>query len=176
LELGILFDTDPFISAAFSLTNVSGVTQEYTVSFSIPIIAQTPLTVIGGSIGLSLTDANRDGVATVSDHFSPIYEADIDGTPVLSLFSNPYSKSVIFAGQTVTAKDSAGLPGPSLPGPIANATIGITHHFSLTPGDRLSVTSFFVVEAIPEAGSVTMVSIVLASVAGVAGYRRRRGA
>jgi hypothetical protein len=40
-----------------------------------------------------------------------------------------------------------GLPGPTIPGPVAMTSIGIRHRFTLSPGDSSSFTSFFVVMA-----------------------------
>jgi hypothetical protein len=53
------------------------------------------------------------------------------------------------------------LPGPSIPGPAALTSIGIEHQFSLTPGDRATFTSFFVVQPapVPEPTSYSLLAI-----------------
>ncbi len=166
-------DPDPFVNGAFSLTNNAAVTQTFIVSVTLPIIPQGPLTKIGGSVGITLTDSNNNGVASVTDAGNGIYFGQIDGADVLELFDDPYSLSVVFAGQTVVDSDLAGLPGPTILGPAAAATIGIYHRFKLTPGDSVGLTSFFVVEAVPEASSMLLVGIAGTSLVGFGAFRRR---
>jgi hypothetical protein len=164
---------DPFVNGVFSLTNLSAVTQTFILSVTLPIIPQGPLTKIGGSVGLTLTDSNNNGVASVTDAGDGIYFGQIDGADVLELFNDPYSLSVAFAGQTVVDSDLAGLPGPTILGPAATATIGIYHRFKLTPGDSIGLTSFFVVEAVPEASSMSLVGAAGATLVGFGAFRRR---
>jgi len=95
----------------------------------------------------------------------------IDGAPVggiADLFADPTSVSVgpFLSGQTGIA--SFGTPIPSAPGPAAFASIGIEHTFTLTPGDRATFTSSFVV-AVPSAGALSVFGV-----AGLFGARRRR--
>ncbi|MBX7106781.1 MAG: hypothetical protein K1X57_22085 [Gemmataceae bacterium] len=146
---------DPFISGLFSVQNNTAVVQTYIVAVSLPIAPpQVPFTVHGGSIGMTLTDSNFNGVGSVTDAGVAAYQGQIDGVTVLDLFDVPFALNIAFAGQSVTTSDFAGLPGPTLPSGPALSTIGIVHTFKLTPGDSASLTSFFVVEAIPEFGSL----------------------
>lgn len=159
LEWDMTVDPDPFVSAGFTFTNTDIVTKTFVVSVSLPIAPPIPgATLVGGSIGLTVTDANFDGVGTVSSVTgTPIYLGTIDGGAVLPLLPDPSSVSVPFAGGSAVISDSFGLPGPTSPGPAALTSIGIEHTFTLTPGDRASLTSFFVV--VPEPGSVTLAII-----------------
>jgi len=42
--------------------------------------------------------------------------------------------------------DDFGLPGPTIPGPAVNSAIGIFLNFSLSPGDRVTFNTNFIVE------------------------------
>lgn len=165
---------DPFISATFSLTNTALVPQVFVIGVGMPIAPpQVPLTLHGGSVGLTLTDANFNGVATVTDAGIPIYQGLIDGLPVLDLLDDPYLLAAPFAGGTATDSDVDGLPGPTLPSGPALATIGINHVFVLTPGDKVAFTSFFIVEAVPEIGTLAFGAIGALVVVGGIVQRRR---
>lgn len=169
-------DPDPFVSAAFSVTNNAAVVQTFVVGVLLPIVPQLPFTVHGGSVGLSLTDANFNGDAELTDAGFAVYQGEIDGVPVLDLLDDPYTLSTAIPGFTVVDSDFDGLPGPTLPSGAALATIGITHTFTLTPGDKAAFTSFFVVEAIPEASTLALYGVGLAVLAGYGARNRGKKA
>ena len=175
LEWDVTVDPDPFISAVMGFTNTMGTTQTFVLNVVLPIFPPvTPSSVIGGSIALTLTDANGDGSALLtSDSPTPIYYGTIDGSPVLPLFSDPYSLSVGIAGGSTNDNTSAGLPGPTIPGPAALTEIGISHTFTLSPGDKATLVSVFVVEAVPEPGTLALTGLLVVGLA-MGGRRRRR--
>lgn len=169
LDWVITADADPFVSAGFQLVNTSASTLTFNLITSVPISPIiTPSSLMGGSTGGSITDANFDGIGTVSTAPGlPFYTGMIDGSPVLPLYSDPNSWSVTFAGETVNIPAiSTGLPGPTIPGPAAFSSIGIHHTFTLTPGDRVAATSFFVVT--PEPATLSLLLF------GVFALKRRR--
>lgn len=174
----ITADPDPFISAVMGFTNNTAATQTFILNVSLPLAPPlAPGSFMGGSIGITVIDANFDGVGTMAtDSPTAIYNGTLDGAPVLPLFSDPYSLSVPFAGGFAIDDASAGLPA-TIPGPAAAATIGISHRFTLTPGDRASFTSFFqAVDSdegpiVPEPTTLALVAVSLVS---VLGFRRRR--
>ncbi len=88
-----------------------------------------------------------------------MYSGEIDGVGVLPIY--PHSTSFTansWAGETINIPAAnVGLPGPTIPGPAANSSIGITHKFTLTPGDAVAFTSYFVV--IPEPNSMVLIGV-----------------
>lgn len=176
IEWDLTVNPDPFVSAGFAVTNNSLVTQTFIITTTLPIFPVTPASLMGGSTQGGVTDANFDGVGTLATDGvtgAPMYEGLIDGVGVLSLLPHASSVTVPFAGGSNSTSASAGLPGPTIPGPAALVTIGIRHTFTLTPGDRASFTSFFVVEPIPLPTGAGMGMAALVAV-GVVGRIRRR--
>lgn len=164
----LLLKPDPFINAVYGLTNNFGFTQNFTLIVSLPIApAISPSSLMGGSTGGSVTDANFDGIGAVAAIApAPFYYGNIDGAGALPLLAAPFSVSVPFAGGTANIPaTNVGLPGPTLLGPAALTDIGITHRFSLTAHDTVAITSFFVVT--PEPTSLLLCGL------GVALLRRR---
>ena len=154
-------DFDPFISASVDVVNNTAGIQNYILTFSMPIAPTIPTSsLIGGSTQGGLTDANGDGIGTLSTvGGAALYYGQLNGVNVLPLFSSPKTMIVPFAGGSTNDSTSAGLPGPTIPAGSATS-IGIQHQFSLTPGDRATFTSFFTaVNAIPEPGSLSLLAI-----------------
>jgi len=176
-DWNITVDPDPFISAGFSVINNAAIPQTFVVGVLLPIIPQLPLTLHGGSVGVSLTDANFNAVANLVDAGLAVFQGQIDGVTVLELFDDPYGLATPpIPGFTVSDADAAGLGpfGPFLPSGPATATIGIVHTFTLSPGDRAAFTSFFIVEAIPEVGTLAFCGIGALIVGGGLASRVRR--
>ncbi len=170
-ELNVAGNIDPFTSLNYSITNNAAVTLLFTVSVTLPVSPQGPATVHGGSIGATLTDANFNGSATVTTSGGlPLYQGQIDGVTVLSIYPDPYSLSAPFAGASVNVPAlNPGLPGPTLPSGPALSTIGIINRFTLAPGDIFAGNSFFVVLPVPEPNTLALLGL---CVIGFAGRRR----
>lgn len=175
----ISVNEDPFVNQAFGFTNVNATAQVFTIVTTVPIIPMPGPNVMGGSAGGSVTDSNFDGLGgleadTVSG--DPFFQGLIDGVPVVGadLHPVPFSVGYAFAGETVDIPDvSFGLPGPSIPIGAAATSLGIRTRFSLSGGDSVASTNFFVVEPVmvPEPGIVLLLGVGAAMVA--AGRRRR---
>ena len=149
-------DVDPFVNGVFSLQNNALVAQTYSFTVTLPIAPPiTPTSTIGGSIGITLNDANGDGAATVSSA-GYVFNAANDGTTTLQLLGPGFSLSAPFAGGPATASASAGLPGATIASIAANGTISITHTFTLSPGDSIGLTSFYQVISLPEPGTLAL--------------------
>lgn len=148
-------DPDPQINSVFGVTNNTATTQTYIITVMLPIFPTIPGgTLMGGSMQGGVTDntnnASAATVATDSITGAPLYYGMIDGVPVLPLHSDPFSVSAPFYGGSANIPAvSAGLPGPTLPGPAALASIGIQHRFTLTAGDSATMSSLFVVTPEP---------------------------
>ncbi|RMF81201.1 MAG: PEP-CTERM sorting domain-containing protein [Planctomycetota bacterium] len=169
IDWDYLVDPDPFIAANFTLVNTFSSTLTFNLVSTLPVAFPLPApTLMGGSTGGSITDANFDGIGTAATAApDAFYRGLIDGAAVLPIYPDPSSWSVPFAGGTATIPAvNAGLPGPTLPGPAVLSDIGIHHTFTLTPGDSIAVTSFFVV--VPEPSSLLLLAI-----GGVFAARRR---
>jgi hypothetical protein len=157
----LLVKPDPFINVVYGLTNNLDTTQNFTLIVTLPISPQiTPSSLIGGSTQGGITDANYDGTGTLATIApDPFYAGTIDGATALPLLADPYSVSVPYAGGSANIPaTSAGLPGPTLPGPAVLTDIGITHRFSLTAHDTVGITSFFI--AVPEPAGLLLLALV----------------
>jgi hypothetical protein len=161
LDYDLLAKPDPFVNAVYGLTNNSNITQTFILTVILPVSPPiTPTSLMGGSTGGSINDANFDGVGTLTTAGpgTSFYLGLIDLGGVLPIYADPYSVSVPFAGGTANIPAVAvGLPGPTLPGPPVFTSIGIQHEFTLTPGDAVAITSFFVVT--PEPTSCALIGL-----------------
>ncbi len=175
LSWDAIADEDPFVNGNFTILNSSAITQTYTFTVTLPITPPVaPVSSIGGSIGVTVTDANGDGVGSVglAAGSSYIYTALNDGTTTLQLLgAGLVPLSVPFAGGSATVSRALGLPGATIASIAANGTISITHTFTLTAGDSIGLTSFYQVNPVPEPGTLALFS---AGALGLAALGRRR--
>lgn len=171
VSFNTLLDPDPFISSSFTIQNMTGMTQDFTVTTTLPIFPALPApTTMTGSVsgtvgdGDGLLDVNGNG-ATVTTQAGgrPYYEAMIDGFGVRSLYTAPQVNTAPL-GLTSTIPTMNFL---NEVGPAAFLTIGIRNAFTLTSADNASFTSTFLVVPAPA-------GIAAAGLVGLVGLRRRR--
>ena len=174
-------DLDPKISGSFTLTNLSPVTQAFSVSASLGTLPVAGPLSMNGSLGAgTLTDLNGGG-ATFSSLVHPVYQATVDGNSVRSLLDPPQVFSI--------AANPNGGPGAPLTIPMVSfgpealnqsvaASIGVKFEsFSLTAGDSIAFPFEFDVspasaDAVPEPATLTLTALGLAGCA--TRLRRRR--
>lgn len=166
------FDPDPVVTGITSVTNVGVAPQQFTLTFTLPVAPVLPSSLMGGSIQGGVTDntLNFSNAVLSTVLGSSFYTALIDGAPVQPLYSHLTTVTAPSDGGSANlAAASFGLPGVTLPGPAANASIGIRLDFTLTPGDSASFTSNFFVIPVPEPGT----GLLLAFGLGALALRRR---
>lgn len=151
LSWDLTLNQDPSIAGSLTLTNLTTTTRNFNLAFALPVLPAFPQSVFGGSLSASVADANSDRSASLAPiAVSPsIYRGQIDGITVLSLFALNLTCSASAPGCTANSAEDAGLPGLTLLGPAVNSTIATLLNFSLSPGDRVTFSTNFVVEPVP---------------------------
>lgn len=158
-------DIDPFVTSSFNIVNITNAPQAFTITVTLPIVPQLPVTSAIGSISGSLLDSDDSGFSQiVNDGAFALYEALIDGVTVEEMYSSPFD----FNTNLPTANLPTQTFGPQLEAG-ANATIAIRNTFVLSPGDTFQAVSYFFINAIPAPGSLAIFAG-----AGVVAARRRR--
>ena len=166
-------NADPFVTNNFTITNLSGSTQTFIITSTIGVVPIGPASLTSGSFGGSITDNNGD-TATISTTSNAIYTALIDGASYQTLQGSPFSTTTNVSDTSPFGFVNFGLPANSQPGPAINSNIGIRMEFTLTPGDSVSVTSRFEVEAVPVPAAVWLFGSGLLGLVGIA--RRKKAA
>jgi hypothetical protein len=171
VSFNTVLDPDPFISSSFTIQNMSGLTQNFTVTTTLPIFpALSAPTTMTGSVsgtvgdGDGLFDPNGFGATvTTQANGRPYYEAMIDGGGVRSLYTAPqFNTAPLGLTNTIPTQNFINEVGPA-----ALFTIGIRNAFTLTSSDNAAFTSTFLVVPAP-------MGVAVAGLAGLVGLRRRR--
>jgi hypothetical protein len=162
LNWSLHLDPDPFVSGSLTLTNLSAVPSIFTLSVAQPVAPAVPVgAIMSGSSAITLADANFNSLANLaSPAGSAIFTGTLDGVAQRTLFGAPYSLTPAFPPAGLTAVDSRSFSNEITTLPL-NTQIGITHSFTLSPGDTVTMNSTFQV-IVPEPASA-----VLAAIAGV---------
>jgi hypothetical protein len=169
-EISLDLDSDPVVTGTTSVSNAQAFTQQFTLVFTLPVVAMPFGTLTGGSHRGTVTDVDGNGATVGTALGSSLYTALLDGADWQSLRDDPFSASAGGFGSNSIPNTSFGAPIPSLPGPAVLSSIGIRLDFTLTAFDRASFTSNHVVEPIPEPTTGALVALGLALLA----MRRRR--
>ena len=159
----IEFEYDPSVFFNATWTNNTMSVQTYTFSMTLPTIFGAP-NLIYGATTVGVIDNGMDGATLASAPGIAVYQAQIDGVTVGTLFDDPFSLSAAPMGV-----NQIGTTFGWNPSNIAiNTSMGIVHTFTLTPGDSASFLSRFDV-VVPEPATVALLAL-----GGLAVIRRRR--
>jgi hypothetical protein len=162
LNVDLHLEGDPMISGSFTLINLSGITQTFSVSATLGGVVLPGPTLMGGSVGdIVYTDLSGDGLvtlATVGGSF--FYQAQIDGASVQDL-----GQFSVGPTSGVVPRLEFGTPIPSAVGPGVTTSIGVAFPaFSLTAGDQV-MTPFEFVVVVPEPASAPLLALGLVALA-----------
>jgi hypothetical protein len=139
-------DGNAYVSGAVTAENKSSNTQDFDINVEWPLnpVISTG-SVIGGSLLLKLKTDSNGGELFCNSRGEAVWQGMLGGQPVQSLFYCPFTMSATGAATLTTTADF-GVPIPSAPGPQTAETIGVSVHSQITSGDKLTVTSLFVVK------------------------------
>jgi len=153
------------IGSGLTIDNLSNETLEFVILLTVPLDhAYSPQVQYGGSAGFTIVGTGGGEIATLGMGQS-LWEAQLDGVEVGSLFDHPGGTGFTGSGSSSTSGNLT----PGVFGPVLDS-IGIQLNFSLTPDDSVTVTGIFGMSEIP--GPSTMALLGLGA---VIGRRRRRG-
>ena len=170
-EWGWTGNADPFVTNNFTVTNNLAVDQTFIITSTIGVVPIGPSSLTSGSVGGSITD-NNGNTATISDNSAAIYTALIDGAAYQTLLDPVFSVTTSAGGTSLFGGVDFGLPPNSQPGPSISTDIGIRMEFILTPGDSVSFTSRFEVQAVPVPAAVWLFGSGLLGLVGIARHKK----
>jgi hypothetical protein len=187
LGAGFEFNADPYISFPFSVTNRGTSTATY--SFSIPLVlspvltpAIAPQTQVKSNLTGFVTDQNASGAVTIAPTAGAIVRATVlDGATPVSLVTDIGGSFT--AGTGTTAYPGAYNPGigaaPFKAGPVPTTgfnTLTQVTSFTLTAGDRVTMTAYSEIVPIPEPSTYALMIAGLTGTGLLVARRRRSGA
>ncbi|MBL8745502.1 MAG: hypothetical protein JNK58_04005 [Phycisphaerae bacterium] len=171
VSFNTVLDPDPFISSSFTIQNMTGMTQNFTVTTTLPtfpvLFAPTTMTgSVSGTVGDgdgALAPTGFGGTVTTQANGRPYYEALVDGLDTRSLYTAPQVHNApLGLTSTIPTQNFINEVGPAV-----ISSIGIRNAFTLTSGDNAAFTSTFLIVPTPS-------GLAVAGLIGLAGLRRRR--
>ncbi|MCA9294663.1 MAG: hypothetical protein KDA20_12710 [Phycisphaerales bacterium] len=156
-----------FISSAFTVTNNNASPQNFVVTATQgALVFPGPTEILGshsGNVGDNPSFGDGALLSTISG--SSMYQAQIDGATVRTLFDDPFS---VAAAPNLTNSYGPGSFGWEGGNPAVATSISIINEFTLSGNDNAGMTSTFVVR-VPTPGAASLLGVF-----GVAALRRRR--
>jgi hypothetical protein len=161
----IEFEVDPSVFYNATLTNTTASVQTYTLSIALPTVFGAPNLVYGATtVGVIDNDVPGNGATLTSAAPTAVYQSIIDGATVGTLLNDPFSLTAPPMGVN-SINATYGWNASNIP---INMYMGITHTFTLTPGDSASFLSRFDV-IVPEPATLSLLAL-----GGLLLMRRRR--
>ncbi|HXK23764.1 MAG TPA: PEP-CTERM sorting domain-containing protein [Myxococcota bacterium] len=164
---------DPSITSTFTLTNLAMVTQNFTMTITLPIAPLGPGIAISGSTTNGvLTDLNANG-ATLTDFGSAIFSNAVNSV-VLHTLLDP-AQLYVAPANPLGGPSSVPIPdasyGPIVLNQTGDVSIQIKWQFRLTSNDQFGIKGVFDVQPapVPEPGTLLLVA---GGLAGLAMFRR----
>jgi hypothetical protein len=154
-----------------TVINSSAVTQTFVINISASTDPQGTSALVSGSMSGTLMDQGGNGATFGMGGATPGWSGLLGSTSVASMFTSAGS---VVAQPYMTAQipgQSFGLSSPLTVATGIGSTAGIRLTFQLSAGDRVDLTTAFVVAPVPAPGVFA-----LAAAAGIVGSWRRRRA
>jgi hypothetical protein len=155
-----------------TLINASASVQTFTIDISASTFAHGSSSLTGGSVSGVLT-GNSDGGLFASSKGNPIWTAYVRANSmnynIASLLNAPFPVTSGADNVASIPGDAFGQPIPTQPAMAMGDAMGIRLLFQLGAGDRVDLTTAFVLEAVPAPGVVAAFALV-----GLSQRRRRR--
>jgi len=144
---------DPVISGMLSITNMTAATQNFDISLNLPVTTAFSPALQSGSLGLTLTDMNNDGLAQLD---SQTWTGRIDNASAMTLFTTDPLMCFGLGGSGCSATIAPISSGPSIYASGISNTMGINLLFNLSAGDKVSFTTNYTVAPVPVPAAVWM--------------------
>lgn len=160
-------DSNPFVNNNFTIINLTGSTQIYSLTTTLGIMPVIPNGLMRGAINVSFLDNNGDG-AILGTSGAPIYQGVVDGTVERTLWDALMNFTTSFND---AASINFGFSTREGVSQSIDMDIGIKIMFSLTAGDSAAVTSNFDVVPVPLPAAMWLFG---SGLLGLAGVTRRK--
>ena len=163
-------EVDPVLGFGFNVTNNLSYAETFNLVAEVSVPGWSDGTLLGASVGGSLTDTNFDGSASLVGQSSGLMSALLDGFLQLEV-GQDVNASVDVVGGTTTFgpyQEGLGSDGRVVGPQVTNGVLRIELDFTLSAGDTASFTGGYIVDYVPAPGAIF-------ALAGTAALRRRRG-